>query len=69
MSAQVHPHGKEGQETDEESPESPQSSEKLSGLNAGQIELKASKQMRMICAGIMLAFSFVDVLGSWLWDR
>ena len=64
MSAQVHPHGKEGQETDEESPEQPQSSEKLSGLNAGQIELKASKQMRMICAGIMLAFSFVDLLGS-----
>ena len=64
MSAQVHPHGKEGQETDEESPEQPQSSEKLSGLNAGQIELKASKQMRMLCAGIMLAFSFVDLLGS-----
>ena len=71
MSAQVHPHGpigKEGQnvtqKTDEESPEARQSTEQLSGLNADQIELKASKQTRMICAGIMLAFAFIDLLGS-----
>ena len=58
MGAQVH-----AETVDAEAPAAPQPV-KLSGLTAAQIELKASKRTRTICALILLGFCFVDVLGS-----